>query len=234
MSAIVNCCSRTPPRLPQRQGGEAPACIDKFICQYDNAGVLDLDVIDDRAVALAVLDPVRAKVLAALANPGSATTVADAIGETRQKVNYHLRTLEEHGLVELVEERPRRGLTERVMVASARSYVLAPEVLPDSAADLSKIDRLSAHYLVAVAARMLGEVGELARRARAANRPLATLTIDSEIRFANAADRAAFASELAETVTTLTARYHDETSAGGRWHRLVVAAHPRMPTTPKS
>ena len=77
-------------------------------------------MIDEPTVAVAVLDPLRAKVLAALAEPGSATTVAGALGEPRQKVNYHLRTLEDHGLVRLVEERPRRGLTERVMVASAR------------------------------------------------------------------------------------------------------------------
>lgn len=193
--------------------------------------MLDLDVIDDPAIALVVLDPIRAKVLAALAEPGSATSVADAIGETRQKVNYHLRNLEEHGLVHLVEERPRRGLTERVMVASARSYVLSPSVLRDSAADPRQQDRMSAQYLVAVAARMVCEVGELARRARNAQRSLATLTIDTEIRFASAAERAAFTRELAETVTSMTARYHDEETPGGRWHRLIVAAHPRLTTT---
>lgn len=195
--------------------------------------MLDLDVIEDPAAALAVLDPVRAKVLAALAEPGSATSVADAIGETRQKVNYHLRTLEQHGLVHLVEERARRGLTERVMVASARSYVLSPVVLGDSAADPGQIDRLSTQYLVAVAARVVREVGELARRARGANRPLATLTIDTEIRFASAAERASFTAELSAAVTSLASRYHDEASANGRWHRLVVASHPRLPNTSK-
>lgn len=189
---------------------------------------MDLEVIDDPDVALAVLEPVRAKVLAALAEPGSATTVAAAIGESRQKVNYHLRTLENHGLVELVEERPRRGLTERVMVASARSYAMSPSVLGGSAADPRLTDRLSAQYLIALAARAISEVGELARRARAAERSLATLAIDTEIRFASAAERAAFTAELSATVTSLAARYHDETATGGRWHRLIVAAHPRL------
>jgi len=78
-------------------------------------------VIDKPAVALAVLDPVRAKVLAALVEPGSSTTVAHALGEPRQKINYHLRALERLDLLRVVEERPRRGFTERVMVASARS-----------------------------------------------------------------------------------------------------------------
>lgn len=189
--------------------------------------VLDLEVIDDADVALAMLDPVRARVLAALAEPGSATTVATAIGESRQKVNYHLRTLEEHGLVHLVEERPRRGLTERIMAASARSYVLSPATLGDSAIDPARTDGLSAHYLVALAARIIGEVGDLARRAREADRTLATLAIDTDIRFASAADRAAFTGELSATVNSLAARYHDESAPNGRWHRLLLAAHPR-------
>jgi DNA-binding transcriptional ArsR family regulator len=196
--------------------------------------VIDLDVIDDPLVASVVLDPVRARVLAALADPGSASSVAVALGEPRQKVNYHLRTLEEHGLVHLVEERARRGLTERVVQASARSYVLSPSVLGANAADPARTDRLSTQYLIAVAARLVREVADQARRAEAAHKPLATLTIDTEIRFASSADRAAFTAELAESVRSLAATYHDESGANGRWHRLIVAAHPRPITRPST
>jgi DNA-binding transcriptional ArsR family regulator len=188
--------------------------------------VLDVEVIEDAAVAVAALDPARAAVLAALAEPGSATTVARQLGLPRQRVNYHLRTLEDHGLVELVEQRPRRGLTERVLRATARGYVVSPSALGRSGADPARTDRLSTRYLIAVAARLVGEVGLLARRAEAAGRPLATLTLDAEIRFASAADRAAFTAELTDAVTSLAARYHDEATPGGRPHRLVVAAHP--------
>ncbi|MGD9749633.1 MAG: ArsR/SmtB family transcription factor [Acidimicrobiia bacterium] len=194
--------------------------------------MLDLDVIDDPAAATALLDPARGRILAELAEPGSATTVAAALGEPRQRVNYHLRTLEQHGLVRLVEERPRRGLRERIVQASARSYVLSPAVLGANAAEPDRTDRHSTRYLIAVAARLVREVAELARRAEQANRPLATLTIDTELRFASAADRAAFTAELAEAVRTLAGRYHDETAPGGRWHRLVVAAHPRPNRAP--
>jgi DNA-binding transcriptional ArsR family regulator len=188
---------------------------------------LDLEVIDEPQTAMAMLDPLRAKILAVLVEPGSASTLAAALGVSRQKVNYHLHALEEHGLVELVEERPRRGLTERVMVASARSYVVSTDVLGDSGARPERTDVLSTRYLIAVAARMVREVADLARRADEASRPLATLAIDSEIRFASAADRAAFTAELGDVVTSLAARYHDESAPNGRWHRLLVAAHPR-------
>ena len=168
----------------------------------------------------------RAKILSLLAEPGSATSVASALGLPRQKVNYHLRALEDHGLVRLVEERPRRGLVERVMVATARSYVASPAAFGDSAADPARTDRLSSRYLVAVAARMVREVADLARHADAARKPLATLAIDTEIRFASAADRAEFTHDLASAVAALASRYHDERASGGRWHRVIVAAHP--------
>lgn len=192
--------------------------------------MLDLEVIDEPAVAASMLDPLRARVLAALAEPGSASTVAAALDEPRQKVNYHLRALEEHGLVRLVGERPRRGLTERVVEATARTYVLSPGLLGDNAPDPARTDRLSTRYLVAVAARIVREVADLARGAERAGRPLATLTIDTDVRFATAADRAAFTDELSTAITDLVSRYHDEAAPKGRWHRLVVAAHPR-PTT---
>lgn len=186
-----------------------------------------VEVLDDPTVAAALLDPLRCRILALLRRPGSATTVADQLGETRQKVNYHLRTLEGLGLIELVEERPRRGLTERVMRTTARAYVISPAAVGPLAAEPGANDRLSAQYLIAVAARIVREVGGLARGARRAGRALPTLTIDTEIRLASAEARAAFTAELAQTVTSLAARYHDESSDDGRWHRLVVAAHPR-------
>ena len=194
----------------------------------------DLGVIDTPGVAAAMLDPIRARVLSTLREPGSATTVAAAIGETRQKVNYHLRTLERLGLAQLVEDRQRRGLTERVMVASARAYVLSPEVLGDSAVDPAGIDQLSSNYALALASRVVREVADLGRRSRAAGKPLATLAIDADIRFASAADQADFTRDLTSAIAALAARYHDEHAPNGRWHRVVALAHPRPPTHRKT
>ena len=59
-----------------------------------------------------------------------------------------------------------------------------------------------------------------------------TLTVDTDIRFRTAAERAAFADDLAAAVRTLAARYHDESAPGGRWHRVVVVAHPRPEEPP--
>lgn len=195
--------------------------------------MLDLEVIDDPRIATAALDPIRAQILASLVEPGSATNVAERLAMTRQKVNYHLRTLEDHGLITFVEERPRRGLTERVMVSSAQSYALSPDVLGASAATPETIDRLSSRYLIAVASRLITDITRLARAANKADQSFATLTIETDVRLTSAADRAAFSRDLADAVATVSARYHDETSSGGRWHRLIVAAHPQTSTQKK-
>jgi hypothetical protein len=52
------------------------------------------------------------------------------------------------------------------------------------------------------------------------------------VRFASAADRSAFAEELAGSVTALVAKYHDETAKGGREHRVIVAVHPSITMQP--
>jgi DNA-binding transcriptional ArsR family regulator len=195
--------------------------------------MLDVDVIQDPAAAEASLDPMRARLLAELAEPGSATTLAARVGLTRQKANYHLRALERHGLVELVEERRKGNMTERVLRATAAAYVISPAALATLAPDPDRApDRLSARWLLALAGRLVHEVGELIAGARAAGRPLATFAIDSEIRFASAQDRAAFAAELSDAVERLVAAYHDEGAAEGRPHRLVVALHPSITRDP--
>ena len=188
--------------------------------------MLDVEVIEDPAAAAVALDPVRSRLLAELAEPGSAAALAARVGIPRQKVNYHLRALEAQGLVELAEERKRGGITERVMRATAARYVVSPAALGETAVDPDQADRLSAHHLIALAGRLVREVGGLSRRAQAAGKRLPTLSIDTEIRFRSADDRAAFADDLTAAVLDLAARYHHD---DGRPHRLVVAAHP----TPK-
>jgi hypothetical protein len=145
----------------------------------------------------------------------------------RQKVNYHLRTLEAHGLVRFASERQWGGLTERLLVATASSYVVSPSALGPVATDPARpIDRLSASYLIALAARVMREVNDLIRRAEAAGKHLATLSVDTVIRFRSAADRADFSNELGAAINSLVSKYHDEAAPGGRSHRLVLVAHP--------
>ncbi|WP_433235202.1 ArsR/SmtB family transcription factor [Streptosporangium sp. CA-135522] len=195
--------------------------------------MFDVAVIEDPAAAEVSLDPMRTRLLAELVEPASATMLAAKVGLPRQKVNYHLKALERHGLVELVEERRKGNVTERVMRATASSYVISPIALAAVQPDPARSpDQLSSRWLLAVAARLVREVGELITGASRARRKLATFAMDGEVRFASAADRAAFAEELAGAVAALVAKYHDEGAEGGRDHRVIVAVHPGVSTPP--
>ena len=187
----------------------------------------DVGIIDDPATAIVALEPIRSRLLAELAEPASAATLATRVGLARQKVNYHVRALEAQQLVREAGKRQWGGLTERLLVASAASYVISPKALGPVAVGPDRgADRLSASYLIALAARIVSEVGDLLHRSRAADKHLATLSLDTEIRFRSAANRSDFSNELIQAVTSLVARYHDESAPGGRAHRLTVIAHP--------
>ncbi len=191
--------------------------------------MFEVGVIEEAAAAEVALDPIRARLLALLAEPHSATTLAAVVALPRQKVNYHLKTLESHGLVELVEERRKGNMTERVMRATAASYVISPSALAAVQPDPARApDGLSARWLLALAARLVKEVGQLITGAARAGKPVATYALDGTVRFASATDRAAFAQELTAAVTALVSRYHDENAPGGRDHRVIVAIHPSI------
>jgi hypothetical protein len=161
--------------------------------------------------------------------------VAREVGLSRQLANYHVRALERAGLVEQIGRRPRRGLEERIVRATAAHYLISPSALgspADSPADLG--DRFSATYQVAVAARTIHEVAELAARAREAGKRLTTLTVDTTVRFATPADRERFGNDLVNAVNALVARYHDATASNGRAYRVFLGAHPVFqPTSAK-
>jgi AcrR family transcriptional regulator len=187
----------------------------------------DVQVITDPAAAVVALEPIRSGLLAELAEPSSAAALAARLGMPRQKVNYHLRSLEAHDLLRVAGERRWGGLKERLLVATAASYIVSPAAMGPVAVDpMRTADHLSASYLIALAGRVVRELGDLLLRARQADKALATLAIDTEIRFRSAADRAAFSRELVQAVTALAARYHDDAVPGGREHRLIVLAHP--------
>ena len=135
--------------------------------------------------------------------------------------------------MELVEERRKGNVTERLLQASAASYVISPSALAAVAPDPARApDRLSARWLLALAAQLVRDVGDLITGATRAQRKLATFAMDGTVRFASASDRAAFTAELMQAVTSLVAKYHDERAEGGREHHLVVAVHPSLTARP--
>lgn len=176
-----------------------------------------------------VLSPLRRRILAELREPASATSVAARIGETRQRVNYHLRELERAGLVELVETRQRRGSVERVVRATARTVVIAPQVLGDGSTDDQ--DRFAAETLLTTLTRTFSDVAAMRERAHDAGQRLVTFTITADVGFSRPADIAQFAEDLAAEVADLAARY--DSPQAQRRYRLIIGGHPtQSPTEP--
>jgi predicted ArsR family transcriptional regulator len=188
----------------------------------------NVKLVDDHRGAAAMLGPLRRRILEGLREPDSASGVARRLGLPRQKINYHLRELEKHGLVEHLEERRKGNCTERIVRATARYYLILPEALGELAVDPDAMrDRFSSSYLVAVAARAIQDLGHLRRKAEAAEKRVATLTLETELQFASAQARNAFAEDLSNSLAELIARHHVE-QKGSRRFRLFLGMYPAL------
>jgi DNA-binding transcriptional ArsR family regulator len=191
-----------------------------------------LALVDGPDALRAALPPLRRRLLDRLREPASAVVVAGEFGLPRQKVNYHLRALETAGFLELVEERPRRGCTERVMRTSARAFIVDPQVIapapPASPAKARRAaarqDRFAAETLVGAAAGVVRDVTRMQARAAAQGARLLTCAIETEVRLATPADF----TKLSAVLATLVARAVADLGVadGGRSYRVVVGAHP--------
>ncbi len=193
-----------------------------------------VDVVYQPERASTLLHPMRRRILEALVEPGSASTLARGLDEPRQKINYHLRELEEHGFVELIEEKRKGNCLERIVRATATTYLIDPDImgtLGDTPQEA--LDRFSSAYLIATCARVIRDVAEMRRRAAGVGKPLPTLTLQSDVRFRSATERNAFTEELAEAYAGLVAKYHDDTASRGRLYRFALGAHPVMTKTPQ-
>ncbi|GAA1536164.1 helix-turn-helix domain-containing protein [Actinomadura kijaniata] len=187
-----------------------------------------INYLDEPDTVAAVLAPLRRKLLAKLREPASATQLAAALGLPRQKVNYHLRALESAGLIELVEERRRRGCLERIMRARPGAVVVDPTVMShdqdSSAEQLSLIqDQYAAEHLVDVAAATVRDVARMQVKADEAGKRLLTFTAETDVRFASPADVHRFTDELTEALREIAARFD---TRDGRPYRVVVGGHP--------
>ena len=185
-------------------------------------------VADRRSAAVLVKHPLRVDILRAAHAPTSASRIASELGLPRQKVNYHVRELARAGLLRRAGRRKRGNMYEQRYVATARQYVLSPEVLGELAADPEQVtDVWSAAYLMALGGRMGSELARVTRDAADKGQRLATLSMQVEVGFANAKQRAAFAAALSQAVTDIVGKHSvpAEGAASGAY-RLVLGCYP--------
>ena len=179
--------------------------------------------------ARSLLDPLRREILQQLKDPGSASTVADALSLPRQRINYHVRELESQGLLWHVEDRRKGNCVERVVRATAVRYVIDPSILggSESRTPGNAEPRLSyfTEDLVAAANRTLSDLAELLEPDPGVAERLPTLSLETHIRFRSPDEEAEFAKSIREVLDRMTRRYHDPSAHGGRDFRLTLGGH---------
>jgi DNA-binding transcriptional ArsR family regulator len=158
------------------------------------AGTVSL--LDSPHQVIEALHPLRVQILSLLDAPDSATGLAARMGQTRQLVNYHLRALEAVGLVELVEERPRRGLTERIVRRSHDVMVVDPGLL----GSLHRRDRVGLEGVIAAATGAIRQAAIVAREAGDTGERVATVALESTVHVETPAGLRRLVEEIAEVM----------------------------------
>ena len=195
-----------------------------------------VDFVRDVRRASALLHPLRLRIVEALREPGSATSLARRLGLPRQKVNYHVRELARAGYLRRAGQRRRRNMIERWYVATARAWVLSPELLGGVGIDRGAVeDAFSAAYLAALTSQVQRDLARVSEAARKAGKRLSTLSISSKLRFESAEQRAAFTRALRDALVDLVGRHaspytrDDGSPAPGRPYHLVLGVYPMPP-----
>lgn len=186
--------------------------------------------VDDPETARLLLHPTRARILARLRSPASATEVARGLGLPPARVNHHVRRLRTAGLVRRAGSRRVRNLTEVLYVALARTFVIAEGITPGGEERREvrgdDADR-PLRNLVAVGERLSADALGLLDDAATADRVVSTFATSLDLAFADAGARAAFLADLLEAVRALRAKYGaDDRDEPDERYRAVIACYP--------
>ncbi|GLY21826.1 helix-turn-helix domain-containing protein [Micromonospora sp. NBRC 101691] len=179
----------------------------------------DVLYLEEIAQAETLLKPQRVEVLRQLAEPRTCTEVATRLGQTPQRVYYHVKQLVAAGLAEQVSERRVRGISEGIYQAAARSYWLSPRLVGRLGGLRRARDELSLGHLLDLMEQVQADVAALDRTAP----ELPSIGVSGEIRVP-AERRQEFLADLRTTLQDLFTRYG---GAEGDAFKLAVACYPK-------
>lgn len=183
----------------------------------------DVLYLEEIEQAEALLKPQRVEVLRQLAEPRTCSEVAERLGQTPQRVYYHVKRLVEAGLVDQVSERKVRGISEGIYQAGARSYWLSPRLV-GRIGGLRKVrDELSLGYLLDLMEEVQADIAGLDRTAP----ELPSIGLSGEIHVPPER-RQEFLAELQTMLQDLFTRYG---GAEGDAFKLAVACYPKIETS---
>ena len=185
-------------------------------------------MLEDAATARLALSPLRLRLLARLREPASAAALGEELGLPRQKIGYHLRKLEEAGLIRGVGTRKRRGFTERLMETCSGALLVDPMILAGADPEaVEKQDRFAAEHLVRTAAEMVRDVSRMREAAAAEGSRLLTFTVEADVTFAAPGDVARFVDRLSGSLKSIAEEFAPK-RGDGRAYRVTIAGHPAV------
>jgi hypothetical protein len=181
--------------------------------------------LDDPAAIAAATHPVRAAILAALREPGTAAAAARATGQSRQNAAYHVRELAKVGLLVHAGERPNGNFREQLWVAAASTIVVSPRSTwgGDGRRAAALADQLSLGTLVEHGEQLQHDAAALLDRAAFDGEEVPSASVATDIRFATEEDRTAFLRDYVAAMEELAARHG---SREGDAFRVLLAAYP--------
>lgn len=192
--------------------------------------------IEDVDQAAALLKPQRIEMLKLMDHPRTCLELSKVFGETPQKIYYHIKALQNAGLVEQVGERRVRGTVEGSYQARARSYWLASELIGQIGGASIAQDQASLRHLLSLTEEMRGDIGHLAQQV---GREIPSLGLSLHVELDDEARRAEFMADVQRMAQILAHKYGataGNADDGGAevdaqppkpLFRLVVACYPK-------
>ena len=186
-----------------------------------------VEVLDEPTQVAALAHPLRVSVLDALRTPDSAAGVARAIGESRQKVNHHVKALLDVGLVRLVGERRTGNFVEPLYESVAGTFLVSPRLAWGSGDRAGALrNQLPLEHLVVLGERVQRDATALLDRAAFDGEEIPSLCVEASVRFKDEEARAAFMREYLEVLKPLLRKHGARRGSGDVAFHVAVAVYP--------
>ena len=160
--------------------------------------------IEDVDQAAALLKPQRIEMLKLMDHPRTCVELGRIFGETPQKIYYHIKALQNAGLVEQVGERRVRGTVEGSYQARARSYWLASDLVGQIGGAGIAQDQASLRHLLSLTEEMRDDIGHLAQQV---GREIPSLGVSLHVELEDESRRADFMADVRHMAQVLARKY---------------------------
>ena len=189
----------------------------------------DVFYIEEIEQATALLKPMRVEILRRLDEPRTCPQLAGFFGESAQKIYYHIKALEQVGLVEKTDERRVRGAVEGHYQAAAKSYWLAPSLVGQIGGEQVAENQSNLRLLLSMTEDVQADLGKLGRLV---DIEIPSLGLSAQIELTDAATRSAFMKDVQNAFQGLAEKYGAATDVASdtEMYRLALMVYPKNQT----